>query len=266
MATGNNITFTKIPDCFGITIVKGDGVFHNFTEHFHRSYNIGVIRSGEALMKIGSIEKMIGKDFMYFINPLTIHSMGNFGDNPISYSVISIEDKTFNNILHGENLLFKNEIDRSPVKANVITKCINIIMDKMVFAIEKEESFFRILSGLQLENKSDIQIKKENIDNAIAYINNNFKEPIHIKEISAVSYMSSFHFIREFKKYVGLSPAELIIQLRIKEAQNMLIDQNSIADTAIAAGFYDQSHFTKYFKKYVGVSPKKYISNYNVSK
>ena len=101
------------------------------------------------------------------------------------------------------------------------------------------------------------------MENVLAYIEENYKKEINLTYISSLSFLSLFHFIREFKKYIGLSPFELVIQLRIKEAQRLLLKTDKIAEIAIESGFYDQSHLTKYFKKYVGISPKKYAKSCN---
>lgn len=266
MKNVNNITFTNIPECFNIRIIEGNKVYHKFDEHFHNSYNIGIIRNGKALFKIDRTEEIINEETIYLINPKIIHSMVSIENRAISYVVINLEEKELNKILKNENLIFRDIFIKDAVKSKRIIKCIEQILNKNTFLIEKQESLIEILEEFQIESKEEQIIKKENMENAIKYIQANYKKEINLTYICSLSFLSLFHFIREFKKYTGLSPFELIIQLRIKEAQRLLLNSNKIADIAIESGFYDQSHFTKYFKKYVGISPKKYVQSCKISK
>ena len=79
--------------------------------------------------------------------------------------------------------------------------------------------------------------------------------------------VSKFHFIREFKNEVGITPYQFILNLKIKKIRQGVILQQPLSDLALDYGFSDQSHLCNTFKKYMGVSPlqfnAKHRTHYN---
>lgn len=80
-------------------------------------------------------------------------------------------------------------------------------------------------------------------------------EGITLHEIADAVGLSVYHFIREFRKRVGMTPHAWLQHLRVIAAQRLLSEGNPIADVAVATGFADQSHLTRVFRKTIGVTP-----------
>ena len=55
--------------------------------------------------------------------------------------------------------------------------------------------------------------------------------------------LSKYHFIRNFKAEVGLTPHQFQIQNRIRKAQRLIHKTDTITEVALATGFCNQSHF-----------------------
>ncbi|NJD01440.1 MAG: helix-turn-helix domain-containing protein [Ruminiclostridium sp.] len=92
---------------------------------------------------------------------------------------------------------------------------------------------------------------------SIAYIENNYKQPIKIDDLARIAYMSTRHFTRIFYKYHHTTPGKYIIQLRFQNAVKLLQDSRlSITQVAIESGFSDISFFSRQFKKKTGFTPK----------
>ena len=65
---------------------------------------------------------------------------------------------------------------------------------------------------------------------------------------------------REFFKATGLSIQKWLLNRRMEKAAHLLlIEQNSIKETAAFLGFADRYHFSKVFKNYFGSSPAQFI-------
>ncbi len=64
-----------------------------------------------------------------------------------------------------------------------------------------------------------------------------------------------YRFIRSFKAEVELTPHQFQIQNRIRKAQRLIHEADTITEVALTTGFCDQSHFIKQFEKQVGLSP-----------
>ena len=77
-----------------------------------------------------------------------------------------------------------------------------------------------------------------------------------LAEIARSCGLSTSHFIRAFRKSVGIPPHRWLMGRRLQAAKALLRgDRLSLADVALACGFSDQSHFTRCFSTSVGASP-----------
>ncbi|WP_312192798.1 two-component regulator propeller domain-containing protein [Sphingobacterium sp.] len=64
--------------------------------------------------------------------------------------------------------------------------------------------------------------------------------------------------LKKVKSLTGLSVAELIKDIRLTTAANLLIASDQVASVAYAVGFNDRKYFSKEFKKKFGVNPTQY--------
>jgi AraC family transcriptional regulator len=79
---------------------------------------------------------------------------------------------------------------------------------------------------------------------------------VPLKEVARQCNLSVSHFSRAFRHTVGAAPHTWLLNRRVEVAKGKLRDsQLSLAEVAIASGFFDQSHFTRVFTRIVGVSP-----------
>lgn len=94
---------------------------------------------------------------------------------------------------------------------------------------------------------------------AVDYIREHIDRPITIAALARESNMSQFHFVRSFRKSLGVSPLRYVTALRVEEAKRLLRGtSDSLAGVAHATGFCSQSHMTTVFKRIVGVAPGEY--------
>ena len=65
-----------------------------------------------------------------------------------------------------------------------------------------------------------------------------------------------YHLCRAFRRFLGVSPGELIRSCRVERATRLLKDSKlSIAAVALECGYADQSQFTRCFKRHTGTTP-----------
>lgn len=99
----------------------------------------------------------------------------------------------------------------------------------------------------------------ESIREVLVYINLNYRENIRVENLAKMAHLSKSYFMYFFKKMVGVSAMEYIIQLRVKRACDMLRNSKAPSlEVAFACGFQNLSNFNRQFKKYVGCTPKEY--------
>lgn len=99
----------------------------------------------------------------------------------------------------------------------------------------------------------------DNITAALKMINTN--PDVSPTDIAEALHISTAHFCRIFKEYMGMRPTEYINMLKLQKAKDLLCDTRlSVAEVAAAVGFHDHSYFTKLFHRAFGTAPSAYRS------
>lgn len=72
-------------------------------------------------------------------------------------------------------------------------------------------------------------------------------------------YVRQWHLSKLLNKYTGQNFSELLNQIRMKKAKELLGNPSlRISDIAEEVGFLDMAHFSRVFKKLAGVSANEY--------
>lgn len=94
------------------------------------------------------------------------------------------------------------------------------------------------------------------IRDAENYLKRHFKEAISLDVLADMVHISKFHLIREFVRYVGLSPHEYQIELRISHGKELLkYSDLAVNEIARACGINQTSHFIGLFKDREHMTP-----------
>ena len=105
----------------------------------------------------------------------------------------------------------------------------------------------------------DIDAGNELIEQAVAYIRENFTSDITLSALAQKFSVSPEHFSRIFKKETGLGFSKYLNSLRLQYAEQLLktAKDRNITQVAESCGFEDSNYFSKKFKEVYGTSPKK---------
>lgn len=104
-------------------------------------------------------------------------------------------------------------------------------------------------------------LKTEHIDKiktALDYIGHHYAEPITVQELADLCYFNEYHFMRFFKKYVGMSCVSYIKTFRLDKAAALLRAGKTPLDASLSTGFGSLSYFYREFKKQYHMTPKEY--------
>lgn len=97
------------------------------------------------------------------------------------------------------------------------------------------------------------------VQSVLECIEGRLDSPPTVSEMAAVSHTSVSHFIRHFRKMVGLTPSQYCLERRIATgAQRLIESSHTIDQIAESVGFTDRFHFSKAFKARLGISPAAY--------
>jgi len=85
-----------------------------------------------------------------------------------------------------------------------------------------------------------------------------YMQDLTLDELAGVAGLSRYHFLRAFRREVGVTPHAYLTSRRIAAAKGFLAGDAPLSEVALACGFYDQSHFSRAFKGCTGVTPGQY--------
>lgn len=93
----------------------------------------------------------------------------------------------------------------------------------------------------------------------VEYIQSHLDQEIKLTDLAGLASMSQYYFCRLFKRSMGITPYQYLLQQRVERSKQLLKQKEfAIADIALLCGFKNQSHFTTFFRKLTGVTPKGY--------
>ena len=92
-----------------------------------------------------------------------------------------------------------------------------------------------------------------------SYLTAHYNEKITLGFLSAQFNLDPYYLQKLFKRYVGQSPTEYLIYLRMTRAKSLMRTSTmSISEIAYTVGIDNISHFTRLFKKQEGATPGQY--------
>ncbi|WP_440533418.1 AraC family ligand binding domain-containing protein [Variovorax sp. YR566] len=76
-----------------------------------------------------------------------------------------------------------------------------------------------------------------------------------LDELAAMAGLGKFQLLRRFQKAYGVPPHAWLLLQRAERARALIRRGTSLANTAAASGFADQSHMTRIFTRHFGFTP-----------
>lgn len=257
---------------------KLDKSFDKLKESFLKDWMKGKIRSSE-----------VEKDMRYF-NIKYTNSMGLIIVKPLikdkeiiedekkvdllSYGIYNIARDIMNKF---ENLnVFidsKKQVvilcDINPIKywhgavnelENMINKYLNINVVICASFLRNDPVQVNIVYKSLCNRLSDKSKKTPVVIEVQKYINRNYNnEDLSISEIANSLGISQTYLTRLFKRELGMTFAEYLTNVRIKNAIILMRDPSlKLYEIAKLIGYGTQHYFSNVFRKYVGISPQDY--------
>lgn len=237
----------------GAELIFCDNSAISYPLHNHVSvFTVGMVLEGSVLLRAGQSSKIYGKDQIFAILPYVPHSI----TAKENYSLLSLCIR--------KDIVSRDDCRWEKIKSEIV----KILTEAEDFRKISRSQMIHFLSYLYSVNESGFW-GGENTDTSLV---SGLKQRIEkcpeskfsVEEMARAAFTSKYHFIRSFKKEVGLTPHQFQIQNRIRKAQRLMNRTETITEVALNTGFCDQSHFIKQFEKMVGLTPTAYKMSCNV--
>ena len=253
----------------GIEVVNANYTKQTFSKHVHEGYTIGVIEYGAQRFYRSGGSHIADENSIILVNADDVHTGESATPNGWGYRAMYPTPEHFRQIsidlYNGKNVTpyFQSSVIEDPQLAQqlrLIFSQIEVNSSKLLM----ETLFYATLMSLTLRHSSttsipkDISGSKQKLLLVKEFLDSYPEEDISLEQLAAISGLSQFHFIRQFKKHFDLAPHAYQIQTRLKKAKELLKLGVKSSQVAIECGFHDQSHFTHHFKKALGTTPSRF--------
>lgn len=265
---------------------NADWNYPNVNSPFTRMY---YVTEGSASVEIDGIVHKLSAHNMYMIPAFTEHtdicdSIFNhyyihiFIEDISGLDIVStyefpleIEGKPIDELLfkylceHNQEMILKYSDPKLYDNQNSLIECVNQSRRRPIYSqYESTGIIYQLLGRFIKDAKPKYQISDPRIEQSLKHINTHFAEIRNVDELAEASCLSSDHFIRLFKREVGITPAHFIIKKKMNHARLMLASENqSPKEIAYSLGYDDISYFFRLFKQYTGFTPMQYRKSFN---
>lgn len=127
----------------------------------------------------------------------------------------------------------------------------------------RELHYLLLLSphGGILRQLNTLGTQNNQVVRAIAWLRQNLTRPVRVETLAHEVNMSTSSLHRHFKSITGYSPLQYHKQLRLYEAQRLMLTENErAANAALAVGYESVTQFNREYKRLFGEPPHRDIS------
>ncbi|WP_226876387.1 AraC family transcriptional regulator [Microbulbifer hainanensis] len=125
----------------------------------------------------------------------------------------------------------------------------------------KQEIFYWLLKGrcgAQLRQISQSESKLQQVNRAVTWLKQHFRERVHADDLADIASMSASALYKHFRIITNMTPLQYQKQLRLQEARRlMLFDALDAGSASHAVGYESPSQFSREYSRLFGAPPMK---------
>lgn len=144
-----------------------------------------------------------------------------------------------------------------PFNMDILLARVKNILHKNILIRQKYSTHINV------ENKDTeaLSLDEKFLQKVYLLINKNIEEStFELEDICKEIGISKVHLNRKIKSLTGLTPAKLILKIRLNKAQQLIArGERSITELAYTCGFADANYFSRCFKQEFKVTPSEYF-------
>lgn len=260
--------------------VNANSCFGAFPKHWHSEIEILYTKQGEVVVDLGEEVFNLKKGDILIIGANKIHGYleGNpykkfdmllFNHGMLEELIKDIEsfqwvfpmllnshhikpgDKGHQILEHQIVELVEESLQQAPGYKYAMVARLYDFITILLRALPREIYTKEMLQFLQKKSQMLLKINE--------YIKAHYQDEINLEQISMIAGYSTFHFIRVFKEFVGITFKKYLTYFRLEKARTLLIETDeSIVDIAYRSGFNSIKTFNRVFKEYSGCTPSEF--------
>jgi len=264
----NKTRYWNAPDLPGLSCLCADFTAHDFAPHSHDALVVAVTEVGGSEIKSRGEVTEASSSALFVFNPTEPHS-GRMGRSKRwRYRGLYLAQPALNELgptlgtdavpYFMANAIHDRELIGSFLDLHVaLQNGMDGLLERERFAASFGQLFRRY--GSRGERIPSARRDGGAVSSVQKMMQDRYGEQLTLEEIGRLVGLTPFQLIGLFKRAIGLTPHAYLTQVRLKAAIREMRRGVSIAQAALAAGFYDQSALTNHFKRAYGITPLQWV-------
>ncbi len=241
---------------------------HSYTPHVHDTFAVGVILAGAEAFRYRGARHIAPAGSLVAVNPDELHDGAPEGDGfayRMLYPSVALIQQIADDLAEGPAGFpaFGQAVIDDPELAGQLGAA-HALMENRAGKLAIDQAFVAALSVmLRRHSHREPQGRRLGreagpIRRARSLIDDLYVQDLTLNDLAAAAGLSRYHFLRAFRREVGITPHAYLTGRRIAAAKGLLAGEQPLSEVALSCGFYDQSHFSRNFKGCTGVTPGQY--------
>jgi len=239
-------------------------VYTSYPQHWHDYFEIEIVAQGTGTHSYNGTAYTLKKGDVYLLTPVDFH--GIKADEPIELINISFDtiwlSEDMRSVLYAPDFVkIRNPEEKEFQRFIAVAQLLQNECEENGPCIKQLLEYLLSRFIPLHQNRTAQETKQEHLTgimNAVAYIEQHFREKITLEMLSQLSGYHPTYFSNLFCKVTGETYMERLTSLRINYAKMLLRKGISVSEACFASGFGSLSNFTAVFKKRCAMSPSAY--------
>ena len=203
------------------------------------------------------VKKIEGIDYHYYAMVFDNSVLGNQGE-PVRNTLDSIRVSRFIKLPDAVLMKLRDATKFSQEKRFGHELFVKSVLFDIISCVLLTNQYVEITDNRRTEQRHTVNA----VEDTLSYIREHYRENITLDDILKITSYSKSHFIRLFKKNIGMNLTDYINKYRIeKSCLDLIYTSKNITEIATENGFNTVQYFSKTFKNYMKCTPKQYQRN-----
>ena len=251
----------------GLSLMRADFTSHEYAPHSHDAFVIAVTETGGATIKSRGVAEAAGPSTLFVSNPAEPQSAWMGASRRWRYRSIYLGEAAIAAIARDfglpdvpyftENLFGDADLIGGFRKLHCACEEAGDSLHEHELLIGVFSDLFRRHGSGQIP-QGPRRRDRASVGKVIDLMQARHAEELRLSELASCVGLTNFQLIGLFKRTVGLTPHAYLIRVRLDAACRHLRRGCRLGESALAAGFYDQSALTRHFKRWYGITPRQF--------
>lgn len=255
-----DVHFWRDPALPGVEARSSSYTRQTFRTHTHVEYSIGLVLAGSTRFTLAGRQHDARPGQMVVIEPGEPHACNPDTGAGISYTMFYVAPGWLSGAACGTPPRFPACVLDDP-ELFLAWQALHESFAVNAALSERQARLMVCLRELVRRHAAQVALPRpENpaVSLAREHLARRAGQRVPLSDLADLAGLSRHHFLRTFKAATGLPPHTYQLQQAVEKAKSLLAGGAPISQTALEAGFSDQSHFSRLFRQFTGATPRQY--------